>query len=292
MNPEYSQSVFAPKYEKVQIPGSLTKVSGRRYYSPSQGRFLGRDPIEESGGLNLYGFVTNNPINLWDYLGMLPPSVLPPGVVPSAGFGAGVSSPNYTTAYTNLQVNATGPEVSVTLGNISVGIETDTLDSSTRMVSVGGLLGNSYSVTATVSVEEHSVTIEVGGVVVFKPITWKTVSVRGAGLNGGVSDTNLVGVSGPSISIGASKGPLSASAGVNSDGTEQLILFALGTPMGGFEISVDVVVMPQVVVGRNSGGTTIVDTRGDDEKTGPQGGPQPSPSLPNEEDEKRKSAGS
>jgi hypothetical protein len=31
---------------------------------------LGRDPIEEKGGLNLYGFVLNNPINAWDYLGM------------------------------------------------------------------------------------------------------------------------------------------------------------------------------------------------------------------------------
>ncbi len=223
---------------------------------------------------------------------MQPPSVLPPGVVPSAGFGAGVSSPNYTVAYTNLQFNATGPEVSVRIGNISVGIETETTDSKNRMVSVGGLLGNSYSVAAIVSEEEHSVTIEVGGVVVFKPVTWRTVSVRGAGLNGGVSDTDLVGVSGPSIAIGVSKGPLSASAGVNSDGTEQLILFALGTPMGGFEVTADVVVMPKVVVGRNNAGTTVVDTRGDDEKTGAQGGPQPNPSLPNEEDEKRKSGGS
>lgn len=43
---------------------------GRRYYHPWKGRFLGRDPREEAGGLNLYGFVTNNPINRWDYLGM------------------------------------------------------------------------------------------------------------------------------------------------------------------------------------------------------------------------------
>jgi len=43
---------------------------GRRYYSPSQGRFLGRDPIEEKGGLNLYGFVSNDPIDHWDLLGM------------------------------------------------------------------------------------------------------------------------------------------------------------------------------------------------------------------------------
>ena len=45
-------------------------VSGRRYYSPNQGRFFGRDPIEESGGLKLYSFCGNNSINRWDYLGM------------------------------------------------------------------------------------------------------------------------------------------------------------------------------------------------------------------------------
>jgi len=31
---------------------------------------VGRDPIEEEGGLNLYGFVGNNSVNRWDYLGM------------------------------------------------------------------------------------------------------------------------------------------------------------------------------------------------------------------------------
>jgi RHS repeat-associated protein len=50
---------------------------GRRYYSPSQGRFLGRDPKMEKGGLNLYGFCLNNPINLWDYLGMEAPWWIP-----------------------------------------------------------------------------------------------------------------------------------------------------------------------------------------------------------------------
>jgi len=43
---------------------------GRRYYSPGQGRFVGRDPIEEKGGTHLYAIVWNNPINKWDYLGM------------------------------------------------------------------------------------------------------------------------------------------------------------------------------------------------------------------------------
>jgi RHS repeat-associated protein len=39
---------------------------GRRYYSPSQGRFLNRDPIGEKGGLNIYANVGNNEINLID----------------------------------------------------------------------------------------------------------------------------------------------------------------------------------------------------------------------------------
>jgi len=43
---------------------------GYRYYSPSLGRWLSRDPIEERGGLNLYGFVNNDPVNKWDRLGL------------------------------------------------------------------------------------------------------------------------------------------------------------------------------------------------------------------------------
>ncbi len=43
---------------------------GHRYYEPELGRFINRDPIEEDGGLNLYGFVGNNPVNFYDYLGM------------------------------------------------------------------------------------------------------------------------------------------------------------------------------------------------------------------------------
>ncbi|MGB7546711.1 MAG: polymorphic toxin type 33 domain-containing protein, partial [Terracidiphilus sp.] len=46
--------------------------SGRRYYSPSLGRFINRDPSEESGGLSLYAFCLNNPVNKWDYLGQDP----------------------------------------------------------------------------------------------------------------------------------------------------------------------------------------------------------------------------
>ena len=43
---------------------------GYRYYDPRQGRFINRDPIGEFGGLNLYGFVGNSPVNWVDYLGL------------------------------------------------------------------------------------------------------------------------------------------------------------------------------------------------------------------------------
>jgi len=43
---------------------------GYRYYSPALGRWLSRDPIEERGGLNLYGFVNNDPVNSHDMLGL------------------------------------------------------------------------------------------------------------------------------------------------------------------------------------------------------------------------------
>lgn len=43
---------------------------GLRYYSPSLGRFVCRDPKEEMGGINLYAFIRNNAVNGYDYLGM------------------------------------------------------------------------------------------------------------------------------------------------------------------------------------------------------------------------------
>ncbi len=47
-----------------------TVISNYRYYSPEQGRWLSRDPIEEKGGWNLYGFVSNSPIDLYDTGGL------------------------------------------------------------------------------------------------------------------------------------------------------------------------------------------------------------------------------
>lgn len=57
-----------------QVTGLL--YYGYRYYDPVTGRWPSRDPIEEEGGINLYGFVGNDGINLWDNLGNAAPIVV------------------------------------------------------------------------------------------------------------------------------------------------------------------------------------------------------------------------
>jgi hypothetical protein len=49
-------------------PTATKPASGIPYW-PS------RDPIGEQGGVNLYGFVGNDGVNKWDYLGLAPPDV-------------------------------------------------------------------------------------------------------------------------------------------------------------------------------------------------------------------------
>jgi RHS repeat-associated protein len=69
---------FAPQVtnsRRVAWPAATKLASGVRYYgfryySPNTGRWLSRDPMEEEGGLNLYGMVNNNPINDYDAFGL------------------------------------------------------------------------------------------------------------------------------------------------------------------------------------------------------------------------------
>jgi RHS repeat-associated protein len=46
--------------------GTGLNYYGYRFYAPAIERWLNRDPIGEAGGINLYGFVLNDPVNWVD----------------------------------------------------------------------------------------------------------------------------------------------------------------------------------------------------------------------------------
>ena len=61
---------FSTKYYDGEYLGTDMYRYEQRVYAPRFHRWLSTDPIGERGGLNLYGFCGNDPINRWDYLGM------------------------------------------------------------------------------------------------------------------------------------------------------------------------------------------------------------------------------
>jgi RHS repeat-associated protein len=58
---------FSTKYED---PETELLYYGYRYYNAETGRWLNRDLIEEDGGLNLYAYVSNNPMGGVDLFGL------------------------------------------------------------------------------------------------------------------------------------------------------------------------------------------------------------------------------
>lgn len=60
---DVSRFLFSTKYFDAEIG---LYYYGYRYYDPSAGRWISRDPIGEAGGLNLNEFVDGDPINGWD----------------------------------------------------------------------------------------------------------------------------------------------------------------------------------------------------------------------------------
>jgi RHS repeat-associated protein len=58
---------FSSKYQDAETE---LLYYGYRYYNSSTGRWLTRDPIGERAELCLYGFVSNNPLNTYDTLGL------------------------------------------------------------------------------------------------------------------------------------------------------------------------------------------------------------------------------
>jgi RHS repeat-associated protein len=54
-----------------------TRYYGYRFYSAELGRWLSRDSVEETGGINLFGYALNCPLTRYDLLGMASKSTDP-----------------------------------------------------------------------------------------------------------------------------------------------------------------------------------------------------------------------
>jgi RHS repeat-associated protein len=61
--------LFVGQYGVMDEDNGLLYMRAR-YYDPQVGRFISKDPIGYWGGINLYGYVENNPLNYFDPLGL------------------------------------------------------------------------------------------------------------------------------------------------------------------------------------------------------------------------------
>lgn len=116
-----AQYVYGPFGENLRASGSIARANpirwsskytdeesglcyyGFRFYQPQTGRWISRDPIDEQGGMNIYGFCNSDSVNLIDSYGMFmpsrpvpPPTVqtpIVPRVTPSISVGVSGGSP-------------------------------------------------------------------------------------------------------------------------------------------------------------------------------------------------------
>lgn len=73
-NTTYNYDTHRTPHENERTPPygpTQEHYYGLRYYSPELGRWINRDPIGEKGGVNVYGFVGNVPIDWIDLLGLV-----------------------------------------------------------------------------------------------------------------------------------------------------------------------------------------------------------------------------
>ena len=111
------------RYSTKEYFGSVGLYNyGYRFYSPSLGRWINRDPIQEAGGLNLYGAFANDPVNKYDEYGLAVPILAAVAVVWAVVEIGGALYDAYTTIETWRDPCADGWEKVSTSGLFIVGL--------------------------------------------------------------------------------------------------------------------------------------------------------------------------
>lgn len=74
---QYAKMYMHQPSELYLTKGSGSLGAAGRFYDTGTGRWGNRDPIEERGGINLYGYVDNDPVDLIDPRGLFPHGYTP-----------------------------------------------------------------------------------------------------------------------------------------------------------------------------------------------------------------------
>ena len=168
-----------------------------RYYHPALQRFISEDPLGFLGGLNLYGYTLNSPINLTDPLGLAGTANI--GVTVSGQFGpvSGQFSAGIIIDGSNLGTYWTGGGGPGVGARWSVGVSSGVsngrtiCDASGPFVngSLGGGLGPSASVDGYAGMTKDGYEVIGGGVTAGAGL--------GAGGSTGITDTLVIPAIGP-----------------------------------------------------------------------------------------------
>jgi RHS repeat-associated protein len=224
---------------------------GKRYYSPALGRFINRDPKKEHGGINLYGFVLNNPINKWDYLGMDP--TLGSWFGPIGG--PTTSLPSVLPVPTSITFSPTGSGTAINLAIIGIGVTTVSGPStgSTYYTIPPSFFNPSSQILAGVTRPiETTTTLTIAslfyiditkttGTVFTDSRTGNSYSLSSSTnyfTGGGLAVNTTLGVNG--IDLAAASGGLEANQGAGFSITPVQIT----TPVGGFKVNVGFTLVP------------------------------------------------
>jgi RHS repeat-associated protein len=128
---DYGPADFGYTGHYFHAPSGLT-LAPFRAYDPTLGRWISRDPLNEQGGINLYRYVSNRPVDLFDPCGLWPE-------LGGIDWGSSEAWGNMAGGFAEGGRNSAGGIVdSFTFGNVKGAFGSDTCSSAYKTGQIGG----------------------------------------------------------------------------------------------------------------------------------------------------------